>query len=320
MPQVVTRFAPSPTGHLHVGGARTALFCWALARKLEGSFILRIEDTDQARSSEDATAGILESMAWLGLEWDEGPGLEEGSGVEGRGSGETVGGDPRGVGPFFQAQRLEKYNEALERLIEDDKAYPAFETPAELDAARAAAVGRKETYRYDRAAIKLPRDERMARMAAGDEHVVRFRMPDEAIVVHDEVLGHVKLEADQLDDFVLRKRDGFPTYHLACVVDDEAMGVTHVLRGQEHLINTPRHVALQRALGYRTPIYAHLPLIFNPDGSKMSKRDKDKAAKAALKDAGLDEAGLGSLVSSVGCSQAEIEAWLGDKKAQLPLE
>ncbi len=356
MSETITRFAPSPTGHLHVGGARTALFCWALARMLGGRFILRIEDTDQARSSEDATAGILRSMAWLGLDWDEGPewvdrlsepmrGLGEGHVADGE-EGGSIGSesrstwdigsesrstwdigsesrstrDPRGVGPFYQAQRLGHYNAAVERLIALDRAYPAFETPEELDAARAAVIERKETYRYDRKALETPREERLARMRAGEEHVVRFKMPGEAIVVRDDVLGDVRLEAEQLDDFVIRKRDGFPTYHLACVVDDELMGVTHILRGQEHLINTPRHVALQRALGYRTPTYAHLPLIFNPDGSKMSKRDKDKAAKAALREAGLEGEAYSAFGAAVGMALADIDAWLGDKKAQLPLE
>ncbi|MEZ6318295.1 MAG: glutamate--tRNA ligase [Phycisphaerales bacterium] len=301
---VITRFAPSPTGHLHVGGARTALFCWALARRAGGRFVLRIEDTDQARSSESAAAGILEDLAWLGIHWDDGPGFET--------PGGAIGGDERGVGPFYQAQRLDLYNEHIAKLIESDAAYPAFETPEELEAKRREAIEAKVGYRYDRSALAIPRAERMARLAAGEPHVVRLKMPDEAITVHDLVLGDVTVGPEEFDDFIIRKRDGFPTYHLAVVVDDALMGVTHVLRGQEHLINTPRHIALQRAMGLATPAYAHMPLIFNPDGSKMSKRDKDKAAKAACKDQGVAAPPIG------GIEPADFERWLGDKTRQLP--
>ena len=265
---VITRFAPSPTGHLHVGGARTALFNWALARQLGGRFVLRIEDTDVLRSTDAAVAGILEDLAWLGIPWDEGP---EHAGI---------GGDPRGVGPFFQSRRLERYRAAADALIEKDLAYPAFETPEELDALRRRAQAESGVFRY----LRAPGWDRAAALArmAREPHVVRFRWPHEALSVHDEILGDVSFPPDFGDDFVIVKRDGFPTYHLGVVVDDEQMGVTHVLRGQEHLNNTPRHLALQRALGFRTPAWAHLPLIQNPDGSKMSKRDAARALEAAL--------------------------------------
>ncbi|MGD1915115.1 MAG: glutamate--tRNA ligase [Phycisphaerales bacterium] len=295
-----TRFAPSPTGHLHVGGARTALFCWAFAKGRGGSFVLRVEDTDQKRSSEAAVVGILGDLAWLGIEWDEGPQHAE------------LGGDPRGVGPFFQAKRIDGYNMALATLIESGRAYPAFETADELNAKRQAAQDANETYRYDRAALEIPEEERMSRMMAGEPHVVRFKAPDHDVVVGDAVLGEVRFAAGELDDFVIRKADGFPTYHFAVVVDDEAMGVTHVLRGQEHLQNTPRHVALQQALGYRTPTYAHLPLIFNPDNSKMSKRDKDKAVRAQCKAEKIESAPEGTV------GEAAFASWLKDKRSQLP--
>ncbi|MFN9993558.1 MAG: glutamate--tRNA ligase, partial [Phycisphaerales bacterium] len=282
-PPVVTRFAPSPTGHLHVGGARTALFCWAYARRHGGHFILRIEDTDQARSSDESARGIMEDLAWLGIDWDEGPEFTH--------EGRTIGGDPRKVAPFFQARRVELYNAHMMRLIECGRAYPAFESSEELEVKRKAAVAAKQTYRYDRAswhAFPTPQ-ERLARMkdadAKGEPYVIRFFAPAEEVVVHDEVLGDVKYAAGEMDDFVIRKADGFPTYHFAVVVDDETMGVTHVLRAQEHLNNTPRHVALQKALGFRTPTYAHMPLICNMDASKMSKRDKAKTARKTLKDA-----------------------------------
>ena len=287
----ITRFAPSPTGHLHIGGARTALFCWAFAKRYGGKFLLRIEDTDAARSSEESARGIMEDLAWLGIDWDEGPVLKyETSGNTAAPQARptrSIGGDPRGVGPFFQAQRLAKYNDAIMRLVELGRAYPAFETSEELEAQRKVVVAAKQTYRYDRASYNKVATiaERLRRMNAGEPHVVRFYAPHEPIVVVDQVLGDVKTAAGELDDFVIRKQDGLPTYHFAVVCDDEAMGVTHVLRAQEHLANTPRHVALQKALGFRTPNYAHMPLIFNVDGTKMSKRDKAKFARKSLKDA-----------------------------------
>jgi glutamyl-tRNA synthetase len=298
----VTRFAPSPTGHLHIGGARTALYNWALARQ-GGRFLLRIEDTDQARSSDHAARGILEDLAWLGIAWDEGPPFD------------GLGGDPRGVGPWRQAERLDRYAVAVDALIARDLAYPAFETPEELEALRAAARAEKRNFRHRRAA-GFDRTAALARMSR-EAHVVRFRMPDEPVEVVDRVLGAIAFGEEHLDDFVIRKRDGFPTFHLAVVVDDELMGVTHVLRGQEHLNNTPRHVALQRALGYREPVYAHLPVIFNADGSKMSKRDKDKAAREAVKtvQASTDQTTkekIALVLVNIG------DIWIRDKKTQLP--
>lgn len=325
---VITRFAPSPTGHLHLGGARTALFCWAFAQQsrssgTHGRFLIRIEDTDQARSSDDSARGILEDLAWLGLAWDDGPTLTTAD-------GHRIAAHARNVGPYFQAQRVSIYNRYLHRLIEQGRAYPAFESSAELEAKRKSVVARKETYRYDRAEYRRlstpeARLEAMRQADAnGTPYVVRFLMPDDDIVVHDQVLGDVRYAAGQggVDDFVIRKADGFPTYHFAVVIDDELMGVTHVLRAQEHLNNTPRHVALQKALTrdeadgggaggagggtpFRTPVYAHMPLIFNMDGTKMSKRDKAKSARKALKDAmGKDKAlSAASVAASLGLDE-----------------
>lgn len=297
MTEVITRFAPSPTGHLHVGGARTALFSWALARAMGGRFLLRIEDTDQARSSAEAVEGILEDLHWLGIDWDEGPALGE------------VGGDPRNIGPFFQSERGDHYDAAIQKLLAQDLAYPAFDTPEELDAMRSAAQKAKQNFRYLRA-DDWDREANLERWQSGEPSVIRFKMPREAVTVEDAILGKVPFEAEQLDDFVLRKRDGFPTYHLAVVADDEQMGVTHVLRGQEHLNNTPKHMALQRALDYRVPIFAHLPVIQNADGSKMSKRDKDKAARACAKETAADPAAL-------PIDADRFARWLKDKKGQL---
>ncbi len=293
---IVTRFAPSPTGHLHIGGARSALFCWAFAKTQKdskgraGRFMIRIEDTDQARSSEESARGILEDLAWLGIDWNDGPVLETQRRSDGETKSEKIGGDERGVGPYFQAQRVKLYDEQLTRLVKMGRAYPAFEQPEEIEAQRKAAVAAKKTYRYPRPAdiefgvFNASLADRWRRAQAGERHVMRFASPHEEIVVHDQILGDVRIAAGELDDFVIRKADGFPTYHFAVVVDDELMGVSHVLRAKEHLINTPRHVALQRALGFRIPFYGHMPVICNMDGAKMSKRDKAKAARKAAKD------------------------------------
>lgn len=327
---IVTRFAPSPTGHLHIGGARSALFCWAYAaglkrRGLDGRFMIRIEDTDQARSSDESARGILEDLAWLGIEWDDGPELR-------LASGRIIGGDARGVGPFFQARRVAMYDAYIEDLIRRGRAYPAFESAEELEARRRSAAAEKRTYRYERPADVQPghfASARWERARRGEPHVVRFVAPHEEIVVRDLVLGEVRIAAGELDDFVIRKADGFPTYHFAVVIDDELMGVTHVMRAQEHLANTPRHVALQRALQriepgvrgtpFRTPHYAHMPLIFNMDGSKMSKRDKAKAARKAAKEAlarGASEAGL---AASAGIGEADLRAFLQGENDRLDL-
>ena len=266
---VVTRFAPSPSGHLHVGGARTALYNWAFARKHGGRFILRIEDTDRKRSSDQAGLAFLDDLRWLGIDWDEGPEHE------GCGGGEA--------GPYHQSQRLEIYQSFIDQLIEQGRAYPAFETPEEIDAARERARREKQNYRYDRAALQIDAATVQQYLDEGRPHVIRFRMPDDReITVHDQVLGEVTKSSNEYEDFVIRKADGYPTYHFAVVVDDALMNVTHVIRAQEHLNNTHRHLVLQEALGFPHPSYAHLSLVANPNGSKMSKRDKDKALRAAV--------------------------------------
>ncbi len=275
---VRTRFAPSPTGYLHVGGARTALFNYLLARKLGGRFVLRIEDTDQTRNVRGAADKLLDDMRWLGLQWDEGP---------------QVGGVTES---YFQSQRLERYRERAAYLIERGHAYYAFDTREELDALRTAAQKAKRAFRYPRPAqFPTAADVQRAR-DAGRPVVVRFRMPGHDFEVRDRILGEVRIAAAELDDFVILKSDGWPTYHFAVVVDDEDMQITHVLRGQEHLMNTPNHLALQEAFGYASPDYAHLPIILNMDGTKMSKREKDKAvrsaAELALRAARVEEAAL----------------------------
>ncbi|MCH2410371.1 glutamate--tRNA ligase [Myxococcota bacterium] len=295
-----TRFAPSPTGHLHVGGARTALFNRALARKLGDSFLVRIEDTDQARSSETATLGILEDLSWLGINWDVGP-------VHGK-----SGGDPNNIGPFYQSQRLSIYKGIVERLLETDLAYPAFETPEQLDKMRKDARQKKVNFRYRRD-ISFNRTNAIERMQR-EPHVIRFKMPDGPIEVTDQVLGEIAFGDEHVEDFIILKRDGFPTYHLAVVVDDEFMGIGHVLRGQEHLNNTPRQVALQKALHYATPLYYHVPLIFNQDGSKMSKRDKDKVVRSFYRET-INRSEISEDLPKL--LQEEVALWEEDKNRQL---
>lgn len=262
---VRVRFAPSPTGYLHVGGARTALFNWLLARKSAGGrFILRIEDTDRSRHVEDSVAKIIDDMLWLGLDWDEGP---------------APGGGSKGdFGPYFQSERLAEYEKHARKLLESGRAYYALETPEQLAAMREQAQREKKgDFKYPRPDPLPTIEQGEAAKKRGECVVIRLRMPDEDIAVEDDILGRVVLTAAELEDFVIVKGDGWPTYHFACVVDDALMEVTHVLRGQEHLMNTPKHIALQRALGFATPRYGHLPIIFNMAGGKMSKREKEKA-------------------------------------------
>jgi glutamyl-tRNA synthetase len=263
--RVRTRFAPSPTGSLHVGGARTALYCWLFARKHDGDFLLRIEDTDRARSTEEATAGILRDMHWLGLDWDEGP---------------EVGGP---CGPYFQSQRLDVYGPVVKQLVDEGKAYEAWESREELDALRRAAVEAKENFRFKRRTPYTETEHQTFR-EEGRIPVIRLKAPDHDVVVEDVVIGSMTQTPDELEDVVIQKADGFPTYHFGVVVDDHHMGITHVLRGAEHLMNTSKHLGILEALGWDAPVHAHLPTIMNQAGPKMSKRDKAKAARAALRD------------------------------------
>ncbi len=254
---VRTRFAPSPTGFLHVGGARTALFNWLFARKHGGQFVVRIEDTDQVRSTAESAAGILSDLQWLGLDWDLGP-------VPGAGKNE-----------YFQSMRLDIYRPYIDDLLNRGLAYEAWETPQQLAAMRMAAEKAKRPFRY--------RQNMPGRAPRGDGPcVIRFAMPWEEIRFVDEILGEIRVAGDEHDDIIIRKSDGFPTYHFAVVVDDHLMGITHVLRAQEHLMNTPKHLGLYAAFGWQPPRHAHMPLVFNMDNTKMSKRDKAKAARHAL--------------------------------------
>ncbi len=264
---VVTRFAPSPTGYLHVGGARTALFCWLMARHHKGRMILRIEDTDQKRNTPTATAQVIRDLRWLGIDWDEGP---------------EVGGPN---GPYLQSQRKDIYNKYVEQLLEQGKAYYCFDTPAELQSLRDKAEAEKTSLIYRRPK-NLPDagDAEKARQQ-GLPVTVRLAIEQaEPIVVEDIVRGQVRFAPAEIGDFIILKSDGFPTYHFACVVDDELMDVTHVIRGQEHLMNTPCHQMLQKALGFKTPAYAHMSVTISESGGKLSKRERPKALKKAIKE------------------------------------
>ncbi|MDM8271141.1 glutamate--tRNA ligase [Thermophilibacter provencensis] len=254
---VRVRFAPSPTGKLHVGGARTAIYNWAFARANHGTFILRIDDTDPERSTEENTQIILRAMRWLGLDWDEGP---------------EVGGN---YGPYKQTERAQMYRDAAQRLWDEGKAYPCFCTPEQLAADRAEAQARKDPFQgYQRRCRDLDPEEARHRIAAGEPYVLRIKVPDDRgdVVVRDAVHGDVTFAARELDDFVIQRTDGTPTYNFATVVDDAAMGITHVIRGDDHLSNTPRQVIVYEALGAPVPTFAHISMILGADGKKLSKR------------------------------------------------
>ena len=255
MSEIRVRFAPSPTGYLHIGGARTALFNWLFARKMGGKLILRIEDTDTERLKEDSVSQILTSLKWLGLNWDEGP---------------EVGGD---YGPYYQSDRTELYSKYVQQLLDEGKAYYCFCTAEDLAAAREKQRAAKQPFRYARTCRDLDPAEAAKRVAAGEPYSVRIKIPLEGtITVHDLIHGDVTFNMDQFDDFVIMKSNGMPTYNFAVVVDDHLMKMTHVLRAEEHLSNTPKQLLMYEALGWEPPKFGHMPMILAPDRSKLSKR------------------------------------------------
>ena len=248
---VRVRFAPSPTGYLHVGGARTALFNWLLARRHGGTFVLRIEDTDTERSSWEMVAGIVEGLRWLGLDWDEGP---------------DVGGPHA---PYFQSQRIEKYRAHAHALVSEGRAYYCYCRPDDLQRKRADAEARGESWTYDRACLQRGSEETPADDAP---KAVRFRVEPGQTRFKDLVHGEIVFDNANIEDFVILRSDGQPTYHLSVVVDDIDMAITHVVRGDDHISNTPKQVLLYRALGQPEPQFAHVPLIMGPDKKRLSKR------------------------------------------------
>ncbi len=239
--KVRTRFAPSPTGYLHLGGARTALFCWLFARKHKGEFVLRVEDTDRERSTDESVQAILDGMQWLGLDYDE--------------------------GPFFQTERYGRYNEVIDQLIESGHAYRCYCSKERLDEMREQAIAEKRKPRYDGTCRERTDAE------AGVDPVIRFKTPlDGKVVIDDLVKGTIEIDNAELDDLVIRRSDGNPTYNLTVVVDDADMEISHVIRGDDHINNTPRQIHIFNAMGVATPAFAHLPMILGDDGKRMSKR------------------------------------------------
>lgn len=248
------RFAPSPTGYLHVGGARTALFNWLHARQTGGTFILRIEDTDTERSSEEMVQGILDGLRWLGIDWDEGPGA----------------GGPHE--PYFQSQRLDRHRALAASLVAKGAAYRCFCTPDELKARRGVGAASGQGWKYDRVCLALAPDDVQARVETGAAHAIRFLVPEGTTEFQDTVHGRIAFANADIEDFVLLRSDGYPTYHLSVVSDDAGMRVTQVVRGDDHISNTPKHVLIFGAMGVEPPAFAHVPLILGTDKKRLSKR------------------------------------------------
>ncbi len=256
--------APSPTGPLHIGTARTSLYNFLFARHTGGTYVLRIEDTDLARSTAEFERDILDNLHWLGITWDEGP--------------QHAGGDDIGpYAPYRQSLRLDRYAREADRLLQSGAAYHCWCTTEELDAVRREQEARKEAPRYNGRCLNLGDADRAQFEAEGRRPAVRFRVPAETIRFDDLIRGEVEFDNGLLGDFVIVRADGSPLYHFVVVIDDEQMEISHVLRGEDHLSNTPKHIALIRALGYREPVFGHIPLILNPDRSKMSKRKSQTA-------------------------------------------
>lgn len=284
--KVRTRFAPSPTGYLHIGGARTALFCYLFARKHGGEFILRVEDTDRERSTEESVQAILQSMEWLGLEYDE--------------------------GPFFQTQRFDRYREVVQQLLDSGHAYHCYCTPEELDTMREEATARKEKPRYN----GYWRD-RSDTPPEGIKPVVRFKNPlTGKVTIDDAVKGPIVIDNAELDDLIIMRSDGVPTYNLTVVVDDMDMDITHVIRGDDHINNTPRQINILEALGATRPVYAHLPMILGEDGKRMSKRHGAVSVMQYQADGYLPEALLNYLVR-LGWSHQDQELFTSDEMRDL---
>lgn len=289
--QIRVRYAPSPTGFPHVGNIRTALFNWLFARHNGGKFIIRIEDTDRARYTEGATEAILESLKWLGLDWDEGP---------------EAGGE---FGPYFQSERKGLHMKAAEELVSKGQAYYCYCTPDRLAEMRAEQANNKQSPGYDRRCRNLTQDEITRNEAAGLAKVIRFKFPlQEKTSFTDLIRGDVEFENAHIDDFVILKSDGYPTYHLASVVDDHLMRISHILRGEEWISSTPKHIKLYQALGYQPPKFAHLPMILGKDRSKLSKRHGTVSITEYRKDGYLPETLLNFLA---------LLGWALDDKTEL---
>lgn len=288
---VRVRFAPSPTGWVHIGGLRTALYNYLFAKKQGGTYLLRIEDTDRSRYVEGAIEGMLNSMEWSGVMHSEGPFIEEDKIVQ-RGD----------FGPYIQSERLDIYKEYVEKLIDDGKAYYCFCSKERLDSVREKQKENNETPRYDGHCRENTKEESLKRIENGEEYVVRLKLPENTDITFDDLVrGTVTVNTSDLDDQVLIKTDGFPTYHMAVIVDDHFMGISHVIRGEEWLPSTPKHVYMYEAFGWEAPKYVHLPNILNSEKKKLSKRQGDVAVMDFEKKGYLPEA-LVNYVALLGWS------------------
>jgi glutamyl-tRNA synthetase len=287
---VKTRFAPSPTGYLHVGGARTALFSWLVARQQGGEFVLRIEDTDRERSTQESIDAILQGMEWLGLDWDE--------------------------GPYYQTHRMDRYREVIQQLLDSGHAYYCYCSKEELDQMREAAMARGDKPKYNGKYRDFTGDP-----PADVDPVIRFKNPLEgAVVFDDQIRGRISVSNQELDDLVIARADGTPTYNLTVVVDDWDMGITHVIRGDDHINNTPRQINILRALGAELPVYAHVPMILGDDGKRLSKRHGAVSVMQYAEDGYLPEALLNYLVR-LGWSYGDEEIFsLEEMKEKFSLE
>ena len=281
------RFAPSPTGYLHVGGARTALFDWLFARKYNGTFVLRIEDTDVERSSEEMTRGILEAMEWLGLRWDE--------------------------GPYMQSAGFERHRSAVYRLLDSGHAYYCFCSPQLLDRKRKQAAARKADFKYDRTCLNVDADEVRRRLESGERAAVRFRVPEGSVSFKDEVVGEVTVSSEMIEDFVVLRSSGQPTYHVSVVVDDIDMRITHIIRGADHISNTPKQILLYRALGAPLPVFAHIPLILGPDKTRLSKRH-GATSVMSYKEQGIVPEAMRNFLALLGWSPGNDQEIFGDEE------
>lgn len=296
MKEVRLRFAPSPTGYLHIGGLRTALYNYLYAKKNNGKFILRIEDTDQSRLVEGAIENLVDSLNWAGIEYDEGVFVEDDKIVEK--------GD---YGPYIQSKRLDIYKKYVDQLIEKGEAYYCFCTRERLDAVREEQKVKGLAPKYDGLCRSVPIEEAKQRIADGEEYVVRLKLPlNRDIKFHDLVRGHITINTKDIDDQVLLKSDGYPTYHMAVVVDDHLMGITHIVRGEEWLPSVPKHVYLYEAFGWEEPVYVHLPTVLNKERKKLSKRHGDVSVDDFREKGYLPE-GLVNYLALVGWSPEDNE-------------
>lgn len=296
MSKVVVRFAPSPTGYLHIGGLRTALYNYLYAKKNNGKFILRIEDTDQTRLVEDAIENLIEALKWAGIQYDEGVFVEDNKQFE---KGEN--------GPYIQSNRLDIYKKYVDQLLESGHAYYCFCSKDRLDKLRDEQKIKGLVPKYDGFCKNIPLEEAKERVAKGEEYVVRLKLPhDRDIHFNDVVRGDIVINTNDIDDQVLLKSDGFPTYHMAVVVDDHLMEVTHIVRGEEWLPSTPKHIYLYEAFGWEKPTYVHLPTVLNKDRKKLSKRQGDVSVED-FKDKGYLPEGLVNYLALVGWSPEDNE-------------